>query len=296
MYKVTYFLQLIKFRLSATVVFSAVIGYLLGANEVYLNELIYLISGGFLVTGCANSFNQILERDYDKLMTRTLSRPLPKQNLNVRESSIFAFFIGFAGLFLLYQLNKYCAYYGLLSIMLYVLLYTPLKRISPFSILVGAIPGAIPFLLGWVASFDFDLVGSDAPTGFGIAGGILFAIQFFWQFPHFIAIAWVQDDDYKKAGFKMMIGGKKGSLAAITAIMCSIFMLFFTITPFYIKELGMSKLAVIIAILLGFWFTYKSIRLYINLDDTSARGLMLSSFVYLPLLQILLVLTKYNVI
>ena len=178
---------------------------------------------------------------------------------------------------------------------MYVLFYTPLKRISPFSIFIGAIPGAIPFLLGWVAAFDFTLVSSDEATGFGIAGGVLFAIQFFWQFPHFIAIAWVQDDEYKKAGFKMMIGGQKGKKSAMVAVICSIFMIICSVMPYYVEGLRMSELSVIIMLILGFWFTYKSILLYKNLDDYSAKKLMLSSFVYLPLMQIILVLTKYNV-
>lgn len=295
MHKIKYFSQLLKFRLSATVVFSAIMGYLLGSDEASFSELCYLIIGGFLVTGCANAFNQIWERNHDKLMKRTCGRPLPKRNLNVTESLIFAFLIGIIGLIVLYQLNKYCTYYGFLSIVFYVLFYTPLKRISPFSIFIGAIPGAIPFLLGWVAAFDFTLVSSDQATGFGIAGGVLFAIQFFWQFPHFIAISWVQDDEYKKAGFKMMIGGQKGKKAAMVAVICSIFMIICSVMPYYVEGLRMSELSIIIMLILGFWFTYKSILLYKNLDDYSAKKLMLSSFVYLPLMQIILVLTKYNV-
>ena len=292
---VKYFVQLLKFRLSATVVFSAIMGYLLGTETVEFSEIMKLTFGGFLVTGCANAFNQIWERNHDKLMKRTCDRPLPKRNLNVTESLIFAFLIGIIGLIILYQLNKYCTYYGFLSIVFYVLFYTPLKRISPFSIFIGAIPGAIPFLLGWVAAFDFTLVSSDEATGFGIAGGVLFAIQFFWQFPHFIAIAWVQDDEYKKAGFKMMIGGQKGEKAAMVAVICSIFMISCSVMPYYVEGLRMSELSIIIMLILGFWFTYKSILLYKNLDDYSAKKLMLSSFVYLPLMQIILVLTKYNV-
>ena len=250
-----------------------------------------------MVTGSANAFNQICERKHDKLMKRTCDRPLPKGNLNVTESVIFAFLIGIIGLIVLYQLNKYCTYYGFLAILLYVLFYTPLKRISPLSIFVGAIPGAIPFLLGWVAAFDFTLVSSDEITGFGLAGGVLFAIQFFWQFPHFIAIAWVLDDEYKKAGFKMMIGGKKGKTAAIVSVICSIFMIICTIFPFYyIQEIKMSQISLILILILGFWFTYKSILLYKNLDDHSAKRLMMSSFIYLPLMQIVLVLSKYNLI
>ena len=198
MQKIIYFAQLVKFRLSLTVVFSAIAGYFLGVEIIDSLVVFYLILGGFLVVGSANAFNQILERKYDRLMRRTENRPLAKQHLDIYEAIIFSFIIGLLGLIILYKINPYCSYYGLLSMILYVICYTPLKRVSPISLLVGAIPGAIPFLLGWVAAYPDKL-------GFEMASGILFSIQFFWQFPHFIAIAWVQDDDYKKAGFKMMI-------------------------------------------------------------------------------------------
>ena len=297
---VKHFAQLLKFRLSATVVFSAIMGYLLGTETVEFSEIIKLIFGGFLVTGCANAFNQIWERNHDALMQRTLDRPLPKGNLSVIQSLVFATFIGIWGLFMLYQINNYCAYYGLLSILLYVLCYTPLKRVSPISIFVGAIPGSIPFLLGWVAAYDFELLSSDFESGFGMAAGVLFAIQFFWQFPHFISISWVLDDEYKKAGFKMMIGGEKGKTAAIVSIICSLFLLFTSVFPYLfaelVPELGMSDFGFIIILILGILFTSKSFKLHKNLDNNSAKKLMFSSFIYLPLIQIVLVLDKYFVL
>ena len=212
-----YFGQLLKFKLSITVVFSAIIGYLLGFDQFNLQHFIYLIFGGFLVTGSANAFNQILEKEKDKLMQRTVVRPLPQANLSVLQAVIFAFIIGGIGLFLLNKINPQgslygvmskSSFFGLISILLYVLSYTPLKRVSTISIFVGAIPGAIPFLLGYVAATD----------NFGLASGVLFAIQFFWQFPHFIAIAWVQHDDYKKAGFKMLFGGEKNKYPGLISI------------------------------------------------------------------------------
>ena len=205
---IQYFVQLLKFKLSITVVFSAAIGYLLGFKLFDLNQFMLLIFGGFFVTGSANCFNQILEIEKDKVMTRTSIRPLPQGKLKIFQAILFGILIGFLGLYMLNQINPKGSFYGLLSkssffgfisIFLYVFSYTPLKRVSSISIFVGAIPGAIPFLLGYVAATD----------DFGLASGILFAIQFFWQFPHFISISWLLDDDYKKAGFRMLFGGKK---------------------------------------------------------------------------------------
>ncbi len=289
-----YFGQLLKFKLSITVVFSAIIGYLLGFDQFNLQHFIYLIFGGFLVTGSANAFNQILEKEKDKLMQRTVVRPLPQDNLSVLQAVIFAFIIGGIGLFLLNKINPQgslygvmskSSFFGLISILLYVLSYTPLKRVSTISIFVGAIPGAIPFLLGYVAATD----------NFGLASGVLFAIQFFWQFPHFIAIAWVQHDDYKKAGFKMLFGGEKNKYPGLISIATSVCMTGISVAPFFfeIPGLTLSIYGFIVVLLLGIWFTLKSIKLYQNTDDISARKLMLSSFAYLPLMQLVYVTDRF---
>jgi protoheme IX farnesyltransferase len=173
----------------------------------------------------------------------------------------------------------------LTSILLYVLSYTPLKRVSTISIFVGAIPGAIPFLLGYVAATD----------NFGLAAGVLFAIQFFWQFPHFIAIAWVQHEDYKKAEFKMLFGGVKNKYPALISIATSVFMTGLSVTPFFFEISGikLSIYAFVLVLLLGVWFTLKSVRLYQNTDDISARQLMLSSFAYLPIMQLVFVVDRF---
>ena len=289
-----YFGQLLKFKLSITVVFSAMIGYLLGFDQFNLQHFTYLIFGGFLVTGSANAFNQILEKEKDKLMDRTAVRPLPQGNLTVVQAVIFAFIIGVVGLFLLNKINPQGSFYGVMSkssffgfisILLYVLSYTPLKRVSTISIFVGAIPGAIPFLLGYVAATD----------NFGLAAGTLFAIQFFWQFPHFIAIAWVQHEDYKKAGFKMLFGGVKNKYPALISIGTSVFMMGISVTPFFfeISGLTLSIYAFILVLLLGIWFALKSVKLYQNIDDISARKLMLASFAYLPLVQAVFVIDRF---
>tara|TARA_B100000214_G_scaffold142884_1_gene102235 strand:- start:1674 stop:2555 length:882 start_codon:yes stop_codon:yes gene_type:complete len=290
---VKYFGQLLKFKLSITVVFSAMAGYMLGFDEFNLYYFIYLTFGGFLVTGSANSFNQILEKEKDKLMLRTSNRPLPKENLSILQASFFALIIGAYGLFLLNKINPEGSFYGLMSkssffglisMFIYVLSYTPLKRVSTISIFVGAIPGAIPFLLGYVAATD----------DFGLAAGVLFAIQFLWQFPHFISIAWVLDEEYKKAGFKMLFGGKKNKYPAIISVITSLLMTFVSIIPyFYIIDLNISIYSFIIILFLGVWFTLKSWKLYQNINDTSAKKLMLSSFIYLPIMQLVFVVDRF---
>ena len=285
--------QLLKFKLSITVVFSAMIGYLLGFDQFNIQHFIYLFFGGFMVTGSANTFNQILEKEKDKLMMRTSIRPLPKEKLTIAQAFVFALIIGVLGLFLLNKINPQGTFYGymskssffgLISIFLYVLSYTPLKRVSTISIFVGAIPGAIPFLLGFVAATD----------NFGLAAGTLFAIQFLWQFPHFISIAWVQHEDYKKAGFKMLFGGYKNKFPAIISVISSLLMLFVSLIPyFYISDLNLSFYSFIIILILGTWFTLKSVKLYQKTDDDSARKLMLSSFAYLPIMQLVMVIDRF---
>lgn len=291
---IKYYLQLLKFRLSITVVFSAFTGFLLGADNFLIYDLIYLIIGGLFVTGSANGLNQVLEREYDGLMTRTKLRPLPSSNLTAIQATIFSLVIGFIGLYLLNLINpqgsffgllsKSC-FFGLISMILYVLSYTPLKRLSTISIFVGAIPGAIPFLLGWVAATD----------DFGLSAGVLFAIQFFWQFPHFISISWVQHDQYKKAGFKMLFGGIKNTYPAVISICTSSLMTFISVFPYIYptQELNLSFIAFIIVLFLGIWFTTKSFLLFRQLNDNSAKKLMFSSFFYLPLIQIIYIIDKF---
>jgi len=269
-------------------------GYLLGFEKFSLNEFILLIMGGLFVTGSANGFNQIIERKHDKLMTRTCYRPLPMGNLTISQALIFSILLGLLGLFLLNFINpkgsffgllSKSSFFGLLSIMLYVLAYTPLKRISTTSVFVGAIPGAIPFLLGWVAATD----------DFELFGGTLFAIQFFWQFPHFIAIAWVLDKEYKKAGFKMLFGGEKSKYPAALSITSSIIATLISMVPFFWNHntLSLSLYAFVLITILGIWFTLKSVKLYINVNDLNAKKLMIASILYLPLIQIIYIVDKF---
>lgn len=280
--------------MSITVVFSATIGYLLGVNTFDITTFILLVVGGFFVTGAANGLNQVIEREHDKFMERTASRPLPLGNLSVNQAFYFSILLGVLGVVSLNYINPQGSFFGLmsksgafglLSIVLYVLVYTPLKRVSPFAITVGAVPGAIPFLLGFVAATD----------DFGIAAITLFSIQFFWQYPHFIAIAWVQDIEYKKAGFKMMLGGKKGKYPAFIGMITAAIMTVISVAPFLwkIPLLSLSIYGAVTVFLLGFWFTFNAVKLYRNCDDATARTLMLSSFAYLPLIQVVYMLDKF---
>ncbi len=289
-----YYSQLIKFRLSTTVVFSATAGYLLGTTQVNIQELFLLIIGGFLVTGSANGFNQILEQDHDKLMTRTANRPLPKKNITTTRAVLFSVLIGLLGFYLLSMIKPHGSFYGylskssafgLLSLLIYVLSYTPLKRMSTASIFIGAIPGAIPVLLGWIAATD----------DFGLAVGILFAIQFLWQFPHFISISWIRDDEYKKAGFKMMYGGEKGRYPALIATVFAIFMTLVSTLPFFLtlESLDLTLFSCCLIFILGCWFTYNSYKLFSYTDNYSAKKLMFSSLIYLPLSQIIFVIDRW---
>ena len=294
---IKYYFQLLKFRLSFTVVISATAGYLIGVENFDYIELILLALGGFLVTGSANGFNQILEKDYDKLMLRTMHRPLPQKNLTTLNSLIFSFVIGVLGLYLLSMIKPHGSFYGflskssafgLLSLMIYVLSYTPLKRMSTVSIFIGAIPGAIPVLLGWVAATD----------DFGLAVGLLFAIQFLWQFPHFISISWIRDDEYKKAGFKMMYGEKKGKYPAAIALITSIIMTVVSVLPFFLdlNFINLSIVSFILVLALGIWFTSNSYKLFKTPDDSIAKKLMISSLIYLPFMQLIFVVDKWVII
>ena len=275
--------QLSKVRLTSSVVFSAIAGYFIAAEHFDALLFTYLVIGGFLVVAASNGFNQILEKDFDKLMVRTADRPLPTKRMSVAEVFWISLMMGLLGVFLLYRINFLSGFFGMLSIFLYVLLYTPLKRISPISVFVGAFPGAIPFMLGWVA----------ATNDFDIEPGILFAIQFIWQFPHFWAIAWVCNDDYKNAGFKML-PGKKDKSTAWKNVVYTFFLIPLSVLPVF-GITGSLKLSVIAAFLVsvvGIWFLSIAVSLFKKLTDDSAKKLMFASFIYLPAIQLIYILDK----
>ncbi|UPL48091.1 heme o synthase [Hymenobacter sublimis] len=282
MSKARAFFQLLKFRLALTVAFSSAIGYLLGAHELNWGRAALVMLGGLAVTGSANTINQIFEIDLDKMMKRTAQRPLPLGILSIREAWVFVAVLGVAGLSLLaYFFNPVAAALSLISLILYGFIYTPLKTISPICVAVGAIPGGMPPLIGWVAA-----------TGFlGLEGWILFGIQFMWQFPHFWAIAWVLDDDYKKAGFKMLpTPGKKDLRTAFQIMTYTLVLIPLSLLPFYF---GMTSTTYpMVAAICGVLFLMQTFYLMRTISKKAAMSIMFGSFLYLPIVQIALVLDK----
>ena len=281
--KIADYVSFTKMRLSLLVVFSAVFGYLIAAPTVDFTILLLLIIGGYLVTGASNGFNQIIERDLDKLMKRTKNRPLPTGRMSLTEAYITATVMGAAGILLLYfGINPLCGVLGALALFLYVLIYTPLKRISPIAVFVGAFPGSIPPMLGWVAYSGH----------FGLAPGLLFAVQFMWQFPHFWAIAWKADEDYAKAGFKLL--PSKSGKSRTSALIILVYALFTIPISFLPAAFGIVKMWTIIPMfLIGMGFSFPAIKLYFKLSEKSATRLMFYSFAYLPLALVILYVGKF---
>ena len=279
------FKELTKFRLSLTVLFSAITGYFLAIDSVNYFNLLLLFFGGFFVTAGANSFNQIIEREYDALMIRTNKRPIPAKKISLNNAILFSTIISILGFILLNTISFKCFYLGLLSFLFYIYIYTPLKRKSSLAIFFGAIPGAMPCLLGWVA----------AVNDFSLASGVLFAVQFFWQFPHFIAISWIRDEEYKNAKFKMMPGKNKSNFAPTLAVIFTILMIITSIIPFLheIIHFEISKYAFLLIIFLGLLFLLKSLRFLNGMNDYTARKMLLFSYIYLPIVQILYVIDKF---
>ncbi len=272
-------------RLALSVVFSSLAGYLLGAETVDFKTLILLGFGGYFMVGASNAFNQIIEKDLDRLMDRTKNRPIPAGRMSVNTAFIIASVFTLLGVVILYTINKQTAMFGAISIFLYTCVYTPLKTKTPLAVFVGAIPGAIPFMLGWVAATD----------DFGIEPGTLFALQFFWQFPHFWAIGWFLFDDYKKGGFFMLPTGKQDKGTAVQTIMYTIWTLLVSIIPVFgfTGRLELSIGAAVIVFLLGLWMLYYAIRLFKLMTEKSARQLMLVSVSYISLVQIVYVIDKF---
>jgi protoheme IX farnesyltransferase len=273
--KVKDYFSLIKFTLSFMVVFSTVISYLLAPNIRFnLIQVLLLFVGGMLVTGSANGINQILEKDTDALMKRTASRPVSSGRMSETEAWIFVGITAAIGIFILSTFSNEAAWLSFLSLVLYGFVYTPLKKVNSIAVLVGAIPGALPCLIGWVASFG------EGNENNWTGGWILFAIQFLWQFPHFWAIAWVAHKDYSAAGFKLLPSEKGPTkFTAIQGIMYSALMIPVGILPFLYHISG----EVSMWILLGcnLFMVYVSVLLLLKMDIPSARKVMFSSYFYL---------------
>lgn len=281
--KVKSFLKLTKFTLSALVVFSAIITFFTVAEDFTWKQVFAICVGGFLVTAAANGFNQIIEKDLDKLMNRTKARPIPTGNLSVNQAFIFCAIFGVTGTILLWVFtNPLSGIIGFISIVLYALVYTPLKRVTPFSVFVGAIPGALPTLIGAIAATE----GFGEISFFAI---LLFCIQFFWQFPHFWAIAWVSHDDYQRAGFFMLPskGGRdKSSRSQILVYTLSLFPI--ALTPFVFNFTGWISASVVSC--MGLVFIIQAYNLYKSGTIDDARKLMFGSFLYLPVVQLALMI------
>lgn len=278
-------LILIKHRLSFSVVFSSVCSYLIAFDVFSLTTFLLLIIGGFFVVGSSNGFNQIIERRRDALMTRTSSRPLPSGAMTVNQALIICSFLSLLGLTMLYVINFRTAIFGLISMIIYLALYTPLKPITPLSVFFGAIPGAIPFMLGWVAVTD----------RFSIETGILFMIQFFWQFPHFWAIGWVSHDDYKNAGFKMLPSGKKDNATAFQIVFYTIWMIIVSTLPYFsfTGKLSIGIYSLILILVSGSLMLYQALKLMRYKDKQNAIRLMYASIFYLSFIQIIFVIDKF---
>jgi protoheme IX farnesyltransferase len=274
--------------LAISVLFSSVAGYLLGFNDsnpFSWMVLLKLLVGGYCMVGASNAYNQVIEKDLDALMDRTKNRPVPAGRMSSNVALVIASTLTVIGIALLYAINPKTAMFGAISIFLYTSVYTPLKTMTSLSVFVGAFPGAIPFMLGWVA----------ATGNFGIEAGTLFLIQFFWQFPHFWAIGWFLFEDYEKAGFFMLPTGKKDNGTAIQIILYTIWLIIASLLPVlgYTGQLFITPLAAILVFLLGLWMLYYAIRVYKLRTAKSARTLMLVSVSYITFLQLIYIFDKF---
>jgi protoheme IX farnesyltransferase len=290
--KVKDYFQLIKFTLSFMVVFSTVVSFLIAPNELYyvrskVISVLLLFIGGMLITGSANAINQVLEKSTDAMMKRTASRPVASGRMHADEATAFAVITGIIGIFILwYYFNYQSALVGLFSLLLYGFIYTPLKKINSVAVLVGAIPGALPCLIGWVA----------ATGDFSIGGWILFGIQFLWQFPHFWAIAWLAHQDYTTAGFKLLPGDKGPTkFTALQTIIYSAMMIPFGLLPYFAGITNTGARGIVCTAVLfvcNLWMVYVSILLFKKMDLKSARKVMFSSYFYLMIVLLALLIGR----
>ncbi len=284
----TDFLEITKARLAVSVVFSSIAGFMLGVLDFQSLDwmiVLKLAIGGYCMVGASNAFNQVIEKDLDALMDRTKNRPVPAGRMSQNTALLIATILTLFGIIILYTINPKSALFGAISIFLYTSVYTPLKTKTPLSVFVGAFPGAIPFMLGWVAATD----------DFGIEAGTLFLIQFFWQFPHFWAIGWFLFEDYEKAGFFMLPSGKKDTSTALQTILYTIWLIIASLLPMlgYTGRLFITPYSAGIVLLLGLWMLFYAVKLYQLRTAKAAKTLMLVSVSYITLLQIIYILDKF---
>jgi heme o synthase len=290
MKKIKDYLQLVKLSLSIMVVFSSVICYLLAPKVVEYDWMMIglLFAGGMLVTGSANAINQVVEKDTDAIMKRTANRPVAAGRMTVQEGWAFAIITGIAGILILgYFFNPLSAGLSAFSLFLYAFIYTPLKKVNSIAVLVGAVPGALPCLIGWAA-------GEDALT---LGGWVLFGLQFLWQFPHFWAIAWLAHKDYSTAGFKLLPSEKGPTkFTAIQTVIYSLLLMPVSLIPFFIGMCSYEDIKGIIGLILvvlsNLFMLWRCISLYRKMDVGSARGVMFGSYLYLPVVLLALLMSK----
>ena len=281
------YMLLVKFNLSFMVVFSAVVSYLLAplVTGFDLKAILLLFVGGMLVTGSANAINQALEKDTDAIMKRTAGRPVASGRMTVAEAMSFAVICGLTGVMLLWHFNFLTAALSLFSLFFYAFIYTPLKKVSSVAVLAGAVPGAMPCLIGWAAGNDSLSAG----------GWILFALQFFWQFPHFWAIAWIAHKDYSAAGFKLLPSGDgQTKYSALQAVIYSLVLLPVGVMPYFS---GMSGVVSLFVVLVANLFMIGTcVRLYLDMTSQAARRVMFGSYIYLPVVLLALLIDKVHVL
>ena len=282
------FKAITKAGLAISVVFSSIAGFLLGVADFQSLQWITLLKlavGGYCMVGASNAFNQVIEKDLDALMDRTKNRPVPAGRMSPNVALVIASILALIGIVLLYTINPKSAMFGAVSIFLYTSIYTPLKTMTSLSVFVGAFPGAIPFMLGWVA----------ATGDFGIEAGTLFLIQFFWQFPHFWAIGWFLYEDYEKAGFFMLPTGKKDKGTALQIILYTVWLIIASLLPSlgYTGQLFITPIAAVLVFLLGLWMLFYAVKLYQLRSAKAARTLMLVSVSYITLLQFIYIFDKF---
>lgn len=284
----TDFLEITKARLAVSVVFSSLAGFVLGVENLSVESVIILVKlaiGGYGMVGASNAFNQVIEKDLDSLMDRTKNRPVPAGRMKPNTALVIAGLLTLMGIAILYSINPKTAMFGAISIFLYTSVYTPLKTMTPLSVFVGAFPGAIPFMLGWVA----------ATGNFGIEAGTLFLIQFFWQFPHFWAIGWFLYEDYEKAGFFMLPSGKKDKSTALQIILYTVWLIIASLLPVlgFTGNFFITPISAVLVFLLGLWMLFYAVKLYKTRTSKAARTLMLVSVSYITLLQIIYIIDKF---
>ena len=277
---------LFKVRLTFLVLVSSVLSYYMGADGTNWRTLFALIIGGFFLTGGSNGVNQVLEKEWDKLMHRTQNRPIPTGRMTANEGMIISLVSAAVGIYILwFYINTACGVLGLSAFLLYSFVYTPMKRVSSFAVFIGAFPGAIPPMLGYVA----------ATNDYGLEAGILFAIQFMWQFPHFWAIAWVSHEDYQRGGYRLLpFQEGRSKQSAFQIFIYSMFLVPVSLLPwvFPSAEPMVGNLAAIVATIAGLVMVWYSIKLYRSCDVKDARSVMFASFFYLPIVQLFYVIDK----